>query len=613
MSLLAELRRLQDDLVAMERQEAHTLASIAPAYRLSACNLLHFIAFHRSNHPGLVTSLRERGLSSLEGCDGHLAASLGAVIRVLEQLEGQAPQALPLPGGPSHRQSLELQRSRSQALFGPSAQLGSRVIMVTLPTEAAEHPTLIAELVEAGMGIARINCAHDDPAIWERCIAKVRRANQATGRSCRVAMDLAGPKLRTGPLPQAPGVVDGRPRRDRYGRLLSPARLLAVPVSLSSPLPPGGGGAPEDTVLPILEGGWTQLEPGHRLRGRDGSGRFRELQVMEVGPAGLRLSCQQRCRFTAGLRFVQEGGEGVLVVAPLPPIPGERLLLVGDRLRLTAGPTEAADAIPCSCPEVFSCLRVGEPVVFDEGRIRGVIETVGPEEVVVVISEARPRGSRLRADRGINLPESVLSLSALTAKDLQDLEFAASHADIINYSFVHDAADLDALHQHLARQGREQCALVLKIETRRAFLNLPRLLLSAMRRGAPFGVMIARGDLAIECGWEDLAEIQEEILHLCSAAHVPSIWATQVLDSMVRHGTPTRAEITDAAMGARAEALMLNKGPNITATLQTLHTIAACMETLLPEHGRHQDQWLSCLAFDSTAPLRVGQSEGCLG
>jgi pyruvate kinase len=94
---------------------------------------------------------------------------------------------------------------------------------------------------------------------------------------------------------------------------------------------------------------------------------------------------------------------------------------------------------------------------------------------------------------------------------------------------------------------------------------------------------------------------------------VPSIWATQVLDSMVRHGTPTRAEITDAAMGARAEALMLNKGPNITATLQTLQTIAACMETLLPEHGRHQDQWLSCLAFASTVPLRVGQSEGCLG
>lgn len=603
-SLLADLRRLRDELVAIERQEAPTLASIAPAYGHSACNLLHFIAFHRRNHPGLVTALRERGLSSLEGCDGHLAASLEAVIRVLEHLEGDSPLPAEAPGGPSHRQSLELQRIHSQALFGPPAHLGSRVIMVTLPAEAAHHPTLIHELVEAGMGIARINCAHDDPAVWLRCINKVRLANQVTGRSCRVAMDLAGPKLRTGPLPQTPGVVDGRPRRDRYGRLLSPARLLAVPVSPSpSSSLPQVDCAPGESLLPVLADGLAQLEPGQRLRGRDASGRFRELQVMEVGPNGVRLSCHQRCRFTSGLRFAQEGGDGVLVVASLPPLPGEKLVKVGDRLRLTAGATDAADAIPCTCPEVFPCLRVGEAVVFDEGRIRGVIETVGPEDVVVAICAASPRGARLRADKGINLPESALALPALTSKDLQDLDFAAAHADIINYSFVHDAADLEALHQHLSRQGSKRCGLVLKIETRQAFLNLPRLLLAAMSHPYPFGVMIARGDLAIECGWEALAEIQEEILHLCAAAHAPSIWATQVLDSMVRSGTPTRAEITDAAMGARAEALMLNKGPNITATLHTLHTIVARMETLLPEHGRHQDQWLSCLAFGPTTPL----------
>jgi pyruvate kinase len=595
-SLLDDLRRLREDLAAIERQEASTLAAIAPAYGPSARNLLHFIAFHRSNHPGLVTALRERGLSSLEGCDGHLAASLGAVIHVLEHLETEPPLPDPQPAGPSHRQSLELQRSHSQALFGPSADLGSRVIMVTLPAEAAHHPTLIPELVEAGMGIARINCAHDAPAVWQRCIDKVRLANQATGRSCRVAMDLAGPKLRTGALPEAPGVVDGRPSRDRYGRLLSPARLLALAAD------PGVVLA-DESVLPILDEGWTLLEAGQRLRGRDASGRVRELQVMEVEPHGVRLSSQQRCRFTAGLRFVQEGGEGYVVVAPLPALPGERLLRVGDRLRLTAAPTEAADAIPCSCPDVFPFLKVGESVVFDEGRIRGVIEAVSAEELVVAISEARPRGSRLRADKGINLPDSAVSIPALTAKDLQDLTVAAAHADILNYSFVHSAADVEALHQHLAHQGHGGIALVLKIETRQAFLNLPRLLLAAMRHHAPVGVMIARGDLAIECGWEALAEIQEEILHLCAAAHVPCIWATQVLDSMVRHGTPTRAEITDAAMGARAEALMLNKGPNITATVQTLQTIAACMETLLPEHGRHQDQWLSCLAFASTVPM----------
>jgi pyruvate kinase len=297
------------------------------------------------------------------------------------------------------------------------------------------------------------------------------------------------------------------------------------------------------------------------------------------------------------LRFAQEGGDGFLIVAPLPPLPGERLLRVGDRLRLTASVTDGDDAIPCTCPEIFPSLRVGEPVMFDEGRIGGRIEAVRPEEVVVTITTARPRGAKLRSDKGINLPESALTIPALTPKDIEDLNFAGTCADIINFSFVRWEADIEALHQHLAHLGHERLALVLKIETRQAFLNLPRLLLAAMAHAAPLGVMIARGDLAVECGWEAMAEIQEEILHLCAAAHVPCIWATQVLDSMVRYGTPTRAEITDAAMGARAEALMLNKGPNITATVQSLHTILNGMETLLPEHRRHQDQWLSCLAF----------------
>ncbi len=616
-TLLADLRHLRDDLAALERAEAQTLAGIDSSYDLSARNLLHFIAFHRSNHPGLVTALRERGLSSLEGCDAHLAASLAAVIHGLEHMEGEAPQpSLSPPQGPSHRQSLALRKARSQALFGPAALRGSRVIMVTLPAEAADHPSLIAELVDAGMGIARINCAHDSPQVWLRSIERVRQANAALGRCCRIAMDLAGPKLRTGPLPKVPGVVDGRPRRDRYGRLLAPARLRALAVAAAgSKVRKARGGAvdgeapepgnrwlAEETTLPILDEGWHGLEAGQRLRGRDASGRWRELQVKEVDPEGLRLSCPQRCRFIAGLRFAQEGGEGFVVVAPLPPADAERLLRVGDRLRLTATVSDAPDAIACSCPEVFPSLRVGEAVVFDEGRLRGVIEAVGPDDVSVIITDARPRGTRLRSDKGINLPESALQIPSLTAKDQHDLQFAAGHADILNYSFVNCAADIEALRQELTLQGWDQIALVLKIETRRAFLNLPRLLLAAMAQPAPFGVMIARGDLAIECGWEDLAAIQEEILHLCAAAHVPCIWATQVLDSMVRHGTPTRAEITDAAMGARADALMLNKGPNITATLHTLKTIAGCMETLLPEHGRHRDQWLSCLAFDPAAP-----------
>jgi pyruvate kinase len=138
---------------------------------------------------------------------------------------------------------------------------------------------------------------------------------------------------------------------------------------------------------------------------------------------------------------------------------------------------------------------------------------------------------------------------------------------------------------------------VLKIETRQAYEGLPDLLLEAMRYPAPLGVMIARGDLAVECGWESLAQIQHDILRLCAAAHVPCIWATQVLDELARHGLPTRAEITDAAMGAQAHALMLNKGPNITEAVRVLRTI-----TQGALKANRSDRLVSCLAYRSNCP-----------
>jgi pyruvate kinase len=254
-------------------------------------------------------------------------------------------------------------------------------------------------------------------------------------------------------------------------------------------------------------------------------------------------------------------------------------------------------------PEVLADLQVGERVLFDEGRIAGVIREVCPGAVEVDITQARPKGTRLRAEKGINFPDSRLMIPALTSRDLTDLAFAAAHADIVSYSFVSRAADIEVLQQELRGYGREDLAVVLKIETRRAFLNLPRLLLTAMRDPRPLGVMIARGDLAIECGWEELAEIQEEILRICSAAHIPCIWATQVLDEMAKHGMPTRAEITDAAMGARAEAVMLNKGPNLTATVRTLGAIVARFHPRQPESPRHREELLSCLAFRTNSPM----------
>ena len=215
---------------------------------------------------------------------------------------------------------------------------------------------------------------------------------------------------------------------------------------------------------------------------------------------------------------------------------------------------------------------------FDDGRIGGVIRRAGRRALEVEITHARGAGQKLAGDKGINLPDSRLDLPALTEKDVADLETVARLADLVGLSFVQRGADLESLRTHLRRLGKPDLGIVLKIETRRAFENLPELLFAAMA-GRSAGVMIARGDLAVECGYERLAEVQEEILWATEAAHLPVIWATQVLDTLARTGTPSRAEITDAAMGERAECVMLNKGPFIDAAIHTLDDILRRMQS----------------------------------
>jgi len=102
-------------------------------------------------------------------------------------------------------------------------------------------------------------------------------------------------------------------------------------------------------------------------------------------------------------------------------------------------------------------------------------------------------------------------------------------------------------------------------------------LLEGMKR-PKIGVMIARGDLAVEIGFENISEVQNQILLLCEAAHVPVIWATQVLENLAKTGIPTRAEISDVVLGVQAECIMLNKGKYILEAIKTLKNILIKIE-----------------------------------
>ena len=165
-------------------------------------------------------------------------------------------------------------------------------------------------------------------------------------------------------------------------------------------------------------------------------------------------------------------------------------------------------------------------------------------------------------------------MPGLTSADKDHLKFVIDHADAVSLSFVQQRADVELLQEELRDT---EVGVIIKVETKKGFKNLPRLILTAMRR-YPVAVTIARGDLAVEAGWARLAELQEEILWLCEAAQIPVIWATQVLEHTAKSGLPSRAEISDAAMSQRADCVMLNKGPHIIAAIRMLDNILRRMQ-----------------------------------
>jgi pyruvate kinase len=445
----------------------------------SALNLAQYLALRRHDLRSLQTDLMPWGLSSLGRIEARVMPNLDAVIATLKVICGDTRDVVHPPLAEFFEGNRLLERNTT-ALLGQAPGHRQVRIMVTLPTEAAYDYDFVRAIVARGASCVRINCAHDDAEAWAAMIDHTRRAEQDTGRSCKVMMDLGGPKIRTGPV-----------------------------------------------LMP----------------------------------------------------------------------PDQKRLYRGDHILLSRNAPDLADSedaehppvyaqTSCTIPEILDRLSADAPVYIDDGKIRTRVEDMhyplpnGETGLLLRITHARPKGEKLKPEKGLNFPGTVLPLNPLTEKDLQDLDFVAAHADLIGYSFVQQASDIDLLQteldQRCAAQGVNP-AIIAKIETPVAISNLPELIIHAAGK-RPFGVMIARGDLAVEIGYQRLAEMQEEILWLCEAAHVPVIWATQVLENLVKTGAPSRGEMTDAAMAERAECVMLNKGPFIAEAITILDDVLTRME-----------------------------------
>ena len=313
-------------------------------------------------------------------------------------------------------------------------------------------------------------------------------------------MDLPGPKLAPGAIASGPEVIKWRPERDLMGHVVKPAHIWLTPADSPQPVP-----SPADAVLPLPVSLLALLEPGHELRFSDARGKDRKLRIDEVVGPSRWASSKETAYVVSGTAFEFHGEsppqnwpDEAPGVGRLPAVEQPIVLCRGDTIIVTAAQTPGHLAecdtsgrllrqatIPCSLPEVFAYIKPGEAIWFDDGQIGGVVREVNSDplhgQLRVEITHARPRGSKLRADKGINLPDSALQLPALTPTDRAHVPFVAAHADLVGYSFVHSAEDVTELQQLLAQYAADPPSIVLKIETRRAFDQLPMLLLAAMR------------------------------------------------------------------------------------------------------------------------------------
>lgn len=463
--LMAELAGIRADMLSNESRSQHHLAEIHANYCESSRNLLHYLTLRRRDLRPLQRSLAALGLSSLGRAESNVLASVDAVLGVLAHLvrgtcrtaSGEARE---------FERGERLLAEHTDALLGPVTTGRPVRIMVTMPSEAADDYLLVHQLLQQGMDCMRINCAHDDAAAWARMIEHLKRAELSLGRSCRVFMDLAGPKLRTGPLTPGPAVVRIHPCRDAYGRVTAPARVWLSPEDAPRKPP-----APSSACLPVPSPWLARLQIGDLVKFTDARDARRSFKVVDVTDQGCWAEAGRTAYIVPGTRLLGTRGDGEpgareCRIGALPAGESAISLRKGDLLIVTrdlkpgrpatydsVGEILTPAMIGCTIPEVFDHVVAGESIWFDDGKIGGVIENVEPSQVRVRITQEYLRTVNLRADKGINLPDSELRIAAMTDKDIEDLPFVARHADIVGLSFANCAQDVASLQQRLASLG----------------------------------------------------------------------------------------------------------------------------------------------------------------
>jgi pyruvate kinase len=459
-----QLSELVNEMQSTQKRFAPLLQQLHDNFKLSGANLIDYLVLRSNEIREAQEYLHHVGLSSLTNSESHTRFQLLNVLGWLERNPEKNKSA-----ACNFETASKLRAMHAERLLGVYPIQERPHIMVTFSAELMQDRMLVEEMLNEGMSVVRINCAHDNPDVWANMVQVLKKAIAKTGRNCKIYMDLGGPKIR---------IESILPRKQK-----------------------------DNSMLPVWEG-----------------------KELVLSSSAIMNDTHRRKR----------SGADIVCVEPL---------------------------------EILSMIRPGEHIFFDDGKFEARVMSVSEGEVFVKIIRISTKKPILKPEKGLNLPDSEVNIAPLTQEDLHNIPFICKHADLVGYSFVDSPADVELLRGEINKHSRQhKPAIILKIERLSAVQNLPALLMNGMKDEA-FGVMIARGDLAVEIGFERLSEIQEEILWICEAAHVPVIWATQVLETLNKTGYATRSEITDAAMGVRAECVMLNKGKYIVKTIKTLDDI----------------------------------------
>ena len=280
---------------------------------------------------------------------------------------------------------------------------------------------------------------------------------------------------------------------------------------------------------------------------------------------------------------------GILPTEGIEVKKGQKIILTTGKTGKNRPPSAGSFAVPVQYKNLHKDVKKGHTIFIDDGMIELKVTKVKGTEIYCT---AKNKGT-LYSNKGINAPDSSVSAKTLTPKDIKDLTFGLKtlKVDYIALSFVKSAKDIKDLRALIARKSGKsknshQPKIIAKIERKEAVTNLEEIVKEAD------GVMVARGDLAIEIQPEHVPVVQKSIIRLANIHAKPVITATQVLASMVENITPTRAEISDAANAIydNSDAIMLSNESAVGAhPVKAVRTLAKVISAVENEKKKHQE------------------------